>query len=245
MVELDLRQELLGQRHAAEEAHDDGRNEEERAQELAVTRGDWTGIFATKLGALPEWLLTQVEFSLLDTLGFMLLGMAMLKSGFLTGQWQQEQYRQVMQHALRIGFVPLALLAAWVMWTGFATLPTYGTGFAWSFLFRIPLAVGYAALFGLWTLAHGGKKGMQRVKAVGQMALSNYLLSSLVMTFLFYGWGLGQFGDWPRARLYLLLPPMWLAMLLWSPLWLGRFRYGPAEWLWRCLEQRRLLGLKR
>lgn len=215
------------------------------AQELAVTRGDWAGIFAARLGALPEWLLTQVEYSLLDTLGFMLLGMAMLKSGFLTGQWQKEQYRQVAQHALRIGLLPLAALAAWVMWTGFATLPTYGTGFAWSFPFRIPLAVGYAAFFCLLAGAHRGKGWLARVGAVGRMSLSNYLLSSLAMTFLFYGWGLGQFGYWSRAQLILCLPPLWLAMLLWSPLWLARFRTGPAEWLWRCLEQRKLLPLMR
>jgi uncharacterized protein len=43
-----------------------------------------------------------------------------------------------------------------------------------------------------------------------------------------------------RASLYLLVPPVWALMLLWSPWWLRRFAYGPFEWVWRSLSRAEL-----
>ena len=76
--------------------------------------------------------------------------------------------------------------------------------------------------------------------AAGRMALSNYLATSIVMTTLFYGIGGGLYGTLSRAELYGFVGGMWGVILLWSPLWLAHFRYGPAEWLWRSLARRRL-----
>jgi uncharacterized protein len=77
------------------------------------------------------------------------------------------------------------------------------------------------------------------------MALSNYLLTSLIMCALFYGWGLGLFASVSRAEVYIYVLMMWAIMLLWSPLWLSRFRQGPMEWLWRSLIDLRLAPLRR
>ena len=69
------------------------------------------------------------------------------------------------------------------------------------------------------------------------MAFSNYLGTSIVMTTIFYGYGLGLFGDVSRWPLYLICVGMWAVMLLWSKPWLDHFRYGPLEWLWRSLAR--------
>ena len=50
---------------------------------------------------------------------------------------------------------------------------------------------------------------------------------------------------WGRAEAYALLPPLWALLLLWTPLWLARFRYGPAEWLWRSVARGRAQPLRR
>ncbi|MDU2734531.1 MAG: DUF418 domain-containing protein, partial [Mixta calida] len=71
------------------------------------------------------------------------------------------------------------------------------------------------------------------VCCVGRMALTNYLLQSLICTTLFYRFGL--FLHFDRVHLLLLVPLVWLANLLLSTLWLRRFRQGPLEWLWRRL----------
>ncbi|WP_153002639.1 DUF418 domain-containing protein, partial [Sphingomonas endophytica] len=80
--------------------------------------------------------------------------------------------------------------------------------------------------------------------AAGRVALSNYLACSIVFSGVFYGWGAGQFARWDRALLYLPLPAAWGAMLVWPRWWLARFHYGPAEWLWRCATQGRVVTLR-
>jgi uncharacterized protein len=67
------------------------------------------------------------------------------------------------------------------------------------------------------------------------MALSNYLLQSIVMTTIFYGYGLSLYGEVPRlAQMLFVLALMGIQLVL-SPWWLARFRFGPAEWAWRSL----------
>ena len=70
---------------------------------------------------------------------------------------------------------------------------------------------------------------------VGQMALSNYLLQTLLCTSLFYGHGLGQFGNFPRVEQIITVLAASLLQLIFSCLWLRYFRFGPFEWLWRSL----------
>lgn len=205
--------------------------------EIAAVRAGLSAIVAMKLAAFPgEWLWGFL-FTAFETLGFMLLGMAMLKSGFLTGNWDGEQYRRTARHCFLIGLPPMAALAAWVVASGFAPLPTYGVALAWSLPFRIPLTVGWAALI-LWLLARRGAHPLAvRLAAAGGMTLSNYLLTSIVMTGIFYGWGLGLFAQVRPALLPLFVLASWAAMLLWSPWWAARFGPGPMERLWRALAR--------
>src|SRR5262249_44167348 len=74
-----------------------------------------------------------------------------------------------------------------------------------------------------------------RLAAVGQMALTNYLMTSLICTFIFYGWGLGYFARIERGPLYLFVIAIWGLQLIVSPIWLSYYRFGPVEWVWRSL----------
>ena len=93
--------------------------------------------------------------------------------------------------------------------------------------------------------ARPGGRITERLAAAGRMAFTNYLTTSIVMTTLFYGYGLGWYGTLSRAALYPIVFAMWAAMLLWSPAWLARFRYGPFEWLWRSLARLELQPMRR
>jgi uncharacterized protein len=81
--------------------------------------------------------------------------------------------------------------------------------------------------------------------AVGRAAFTNYLGTSIVAAFVFYGWGLGLYGHASRAEAWLLVPVVWVLMLAWSKPWLDRFRYGPLEWLWRSLSRGSLQPIRR
>lgn len=204
-------------------------------QEIALYRDGFPVILRHHLASYPGDWFWNLPFTAFDTLGFMLLGMAMLKSGFLTGRWEAGQYWRTARHCFIIGLIPMAALAAWIAGGGFAPLPALGTGLAWAFPFRIPLAVGWAALI-LWLFSRSSTSLLSsRLTAVGRLALSNYLGSSVLMCALFYGWGLGLFAHVRLALLPLFVFAVWGIMLTWSPWWESRFALGPAEWLWRSL----------
>ena len=67
------------------------------------------------------------------------------------------------------------------------------------------------------------------------MALTNYLSTSVICMFLFTGAGLAWYAQLQRHELYYVVFAIWALQLIWSPLWLSQFRYGPAEWAWRSL----------
>ena len=107
------------------------------------------------------------------------------------------------------------------------------------------MTIGWAALIMLLIKTVASDAVRARLAAAGRMAFTNYLATSVVMTTIFYGYGLALFGSVPRAALYLFCFAMWAAMLLWSKPWLDRYRYGPLEWLWRCLTYRTVFPLKK
>ena len=75
----------------------------------------------------------------------------------------------------------------------------------------------------------------RRFAAVGQMALTNYLMQTIICTTIFYGHGFGKFGTMSRTELFGVVIAVWIVELIWSPMWLARYRFGPFEWLWRSL----------
>jgi uncharacterized protein len=170
----------------------------------------------------------------LETLGLMLLGMAGYKSGFLTGSWTRRRYAQVA--GVLVG-ASLALYghAAWrILADDFAPL----TYFPWDQIYVSAMhpfsALGYAALI---MLVFRPGALADRFAAVGRAAFTNYLGATLIGTLLFYGFGLGLFGELSRGEAWLIVPFVWALMLLWSKWWLDRYRYGPFEWAWRCLAR--------
>ena len=95
------------------------------------------------------------------------------------------------------------------------------------------------ALLGIiMLLCHAGCRSWlgRALAAVGRMALSNYLLHSLLCTSIFYGFGLGLYGSVERTGQMGIVVSIWVLQLLISPLWLRHFRFGPAEWVWRTLS---------
>ena len=111
-------------------------------------------------------------------------------------------------------------------------------------LLRPLLALAYAALVILAVRSGTVPWLTERLAAAGRMAFSNYLGTSLVMTTIFYGYGLGLFGQLHRAQLYWLVLGQWLLILGWSKPWLRRFRYGPFEWAWRSLARFELVSFR-
>ncbi|MCP4574525.1 MAG: DUF418 domain-containing protein [bacterium] len=96
-------------------------------------------------------------------------------------------------------------------------------------------SLGYAGGVAWLALTRRGRILLRPVAAVGRMALTNYLMGSVVFGFIFYGHGLGLFGRLSPGQAFLAAPALFAVQLLISPLWLRFFRFGPCEWLWRSL----------
>ena len=106
----------------------------------------------------------------------------------------------------------------------------------------VPMAIGIAAAVMLACRGRGaprldralsGLSLYDRLSACGRMALTNYLMQTVICTTIFYGHGLGLYGYVDRKGQFWITLGVWCLQLLWSPLWLRYFRFGPAEWLWR------------
>ncbi|MEF7562269.1 DUF418 domain-containing protein [Bacillus infantis] len=95
------------------------------------------------------------------------------------------------------------------------------------------LAASYAIMIALMADTEKGSRLLMPLTWVGRMSLSNYLFQSIVCTLIFYGYGLGFYGDISMAGGTLLAVGIYLFQILLSRLWLTRFKYGPFEWLWR------------
>lgn len=214
------------------------------AVELARMRGGWGGI--VRHLAVDQWSspLFLLAIGGAETLGLMLLGMAGLKSGFLTGAWDRAAYVRVALWGYGIGVAGMLALMAVDVRSGFDSLTVFAADIAGATPFRPLVMAGNAAVGILW-LTGGGGGFRPRVIAAGRAAFSNYLGTSLAMTALFYGWGFGLFGRIDRAMLVPVVLAAWGAMLLWSKPWLDRYRHGPLEWLWRSLARGRPQKMRR
>ncbi|HBQ7141524.1 DUF418 domain-containing protein YeiB [Klebsiella pneumoniae] len=194
--------------------------------EAVSNRADMLSDNLLALGAQYGWQLA----------GMMLMGAALMRSGWLKGQFSLRHYRRTGALLVAAGMA-VNLPAIFVQWY-------LAWDYRWcAFLLQAPRelsaplqAIGYAALaWGYWPqLCRFRLVGA--IACVGRMALTNYLLQTLICTTLFYH--LGLFMRFDRLQLLAFVPPIWAVNLLVSSLWLRRFRQGPVEWLWRQLTLR-------
>lgn len=214
------------------------------AEQMLVYRGDYAGIVYHRFiehGAQP--FASALQFGA-ETLGLMLIGMALAKSGFLGGTWPIGRLRTWSGRCLGIGIIANLALLAWQVASGLDTWVVATSTFVWSVPFDVMMSIGYAAMFMGLAQRFAGSAMVARVAAAGRAAFTNYLGTSIIMTFLFYGYGLGLFGEVSRAACYLFVIAAWALMLLWSKPWLDRYAYGPMEWLWRSLARWQLQPIR-
>lgn len=213
-------------------------------QTRLIAGGDYPGYVAYMAGTHAGDLALFVFIWLFETLPLMLIGMALYRIGLFSGGFDARKQRAWGWIGVIAGGMVSLLIALWVRQNGFTFYGTQSAQVGFSFLPRLPMVLGYAALLALWGPRATGWLG-SRVSAAGRAAFTNYLGTSIVMLFVFHGWGLGLFGQLGRTPLYGVMLITWALMVLWSKPWLETFRYGPLEWLWRCLTYGKLFALRR
>jgi len=211
-------------------------DEKALAKEIAEMRGGYLSVighYAPVISDAQGQLFYRFGFC--DALGMMLIGMGLLRLGFLSAQLSSRAYLWTAVVGYAAG-LPAGFLCVWKVWTShFHPVAMVRWEFMPYELARLPVALAHAAVV-LMIVKSGSLAWVIRPLArVGQTALSNYLGTSVLVTLLFNGYGLGLFAKLPFYRLFYVVAAVWAVNLLLSTLWLRHFRFGPMEWLWRTL----------
>jgi uncharacterized protein len=170
-----------------------------------------------------------------DWVGMMLLGMALYKNGFLPGRLSRKTYAWIAVIGLSLSW-GISGFCAWKTWsTHFDLFKTLLWVFIPYDLARVTGALGNAALLLVLLKAGAFKWLFRRVAAVGQMALSNYLLTSITMMTVFVWGSWHWYGYVEYYKVYYAVAAMWIFNMTFSSIWLLYFEFGPVEWVWRSL----------
>lgn len=210
--------------------------EETRQAELAERGSNYLQAAAAGARVMNENLAFVVPVYLLwDALAMMLLGMAFYRLGLLTGKRSKQFYLRLTLGGFLVGLAANGWELYRSVESGYDVIVLFSYFQGTYHVGRVGMAFGWMGLVML--LCQGGLlTGIRgRLAAVGRMALSNYLMQSLICLFLFTGAGFGLVGGLERWALYPVVIAIWILQLWLSPWWLERYAYGPAEWLWRTL----------
>ncbi len=176
-----------------------------------------------------------------DMLAMMFLGMALFGWGFFTNKLSTSTYFIWLLLGYGIG-IPLGWLLYKNGWIGFATQGVAAYADQWRvshevFLEfrRLLLTMGHASLLMLVFRSNIVPWLMKALANVGQMAFTNYLMQSIICTFFYYGYGLGNYDKLRFHQLYYVVFSVWIFQIIFSAIWLKYFRFGPFEWVWRSL----------
>jgi uncharacterized protein len=186
------------------------------------------------------------EMRLPKLLAMFLLGFYAYRRGFFQNLSRHRAViRRVLVYGLILGLVGNIAFAA--LAGKEAVLPPSPKGIAGviSYAFGVPaLALFFVALVATLWQKEAWRRLLAFLAPVGRMALTNYLLQTIICVLIFYGYGFGQFGKFGARAATLIALVIFLFQVVMSAIWLKYFSYGPMEWIWRQLTYRRRLNLR-
>ncbi len=216
---------------------------EDAAEHTKIMKSDYPTVanYIRKLSL--EGQTKYLIYGIWDPLALMLLGIALFKWGYLTLQWSKSNYIKIAIIGYAVG-LPLVIYDFYYAFINFPNHEAYlthmeKTSIEWMNLIypvqRICLVMAHSSLI-LLIFQAGWFKGLfERLRAVGQMAFTNYIMHSLLCTFIFFGYGLNYYAEVEYYKIYYVVLGIWILQLIYSPIWLRYFLFGPLEWMWRSL----------
>ncbi|WP_420381519.1 DUF418 domain-containing protein [Novosphingobium sp.] len=211
------------------------------AEDHAILIAPFFAAIRLRLATAPWLPLQTTGATFTETLPLMLIGMGLHRAGLWTGAWRRRTLAWMAGLGIGLGGAMTVALAWWIAARDFPPRAMFGVIQTLTALPHLMMALGYgAALMLSWPLVCHTRIGLA-LAAAGRTAFTNYLGTTIVMTALFSGWGLGLAAWLPRGYLPLFIPLGWLAMLAWPQRWLTTHAQGPFEMVWRRLTW---LGVK-
>lgn len=210
-------------------------SKEKLQEEVDNYRKGYGGVMTQRAPVMRKLNFVPVYFpGGVDIWALMLIGMALFKLGVLQGERTPGFYVRLALAGYGIG-IPVNALSTYGMFaSNFDIVATIFWNAPYQ-IGRVSVALGHASVLILLAKSMRMRWLTDRLAAVGQMAFSNYISHSLVYALVFYAPGLRMMGQLQRYQLYYVVFGMWILNLVWSPIWLRHFRFGPLEWCWRSL----------
>jgi uncharacterized protein len=214
------------------------------ANEISNYQGNWSQQMQSRVpAALGMHTGAFIFWSFWRATGLMLIGMALFKFGIFSAAGTRRFYWTAVVLAIVVG-LPIVMYGAhrnfaagWDMTRFFfGGIPNY-----WGSLF---VSMGWVSVIMLACKDKILSKVRSALADVGRMALTNYMMQTLICTTIFYGHGFGYFGEISRVGQILVVFAVWAFLIPFSVIWLRHFRFGPFEWLWRTLSYMKLQPMR-
>ncbi len=212
---------------------------------VETMRGTFWDSLAGNFGEWASTIIPELIDFLPTTLGLMMIGAGLFRLGFYHGERNPRLYPILIAMAAA-GLIAMAFQAWQSVSAHFPFPQAFGLYQVANTVLCLPVALGYAAVLILAGRSVLGRVLLYPLACVGRMAFTNYLTQSLIMTAIFYG-GRGShpphFGEVNDAGLLPCVLAIWAWQLVASTVWMSLFRYGPFEWVWRCLTYKRWMPI--
>lgn len=214
--------------------------------ELDAYRGSWLEQMPNRMiGAMFFQTFMFAIWSFWRVTGLMCIGMAMFKLGVFQGKRSATTYATMCIIGLGVGLSLSAYGVHWNTQRDWAMESSFFFGSEFNYWGSLFASFGYVGMVMLVCKLPGMLQWLTPLAAVGRMALTNYLLHTIICTMIFYGHGFGYFGRVERTGQIAIVVGVWIVQLILSPIWLRSFEFGPFEWLWRSLTYWRVQPMLR
>lgn len=220
--------------------------QEEIERQIEAHQGSWWEI---RKEHAPGVVMFQTFYFLLwgawRLCGVMMIGMGLYKLGVFSAQRSTRFYVLGALIGYAIGQSLTWYGVTQFMAHDFDGIKAWTQDFLYNYVGSVFTAFAHVCVVMLVVRSGMAQTFLRALAAVGRIALTNYLMQSIIATTIFYGYGFNMFAKWDRPEVMGVVVAIWVFQLIISPIWLSAFRFGPAEWLWRSLTYWRLQPFKR
>lgn len=184
------------------------------------------------------------RFGLWDVLCMMLVGIAFFKWDMLSAEKSFVFYGRMVAIGYLIG-LSINYYELRIILDGQFSLLAFSQSSLTYYFGRVAICLGHIGLIMMFCKSNLLPWLKSSLAAVGKMALTNYIMHSLICMIIFTGVGFGLFGQLQRYELLYVVFSIWIFQLIISPIWLHYFHYGPMEWLWRNLSYQKVHPIRK
>ncbi len=196
------------------------------------------GYFSNVVSLLPGNVSFQSSYiyksGFFDAIGMFFIGMALFKWRVFSAKLRSTTYLRMVLLGYGIGLTINFFEIRYIIHHEYDFIAIYKATFTYD-IGRFAVSMGHIGLIMLMCKHSWVKWLNHQLAAVGRMALTNYIMQTIICIFIFDGFGLGFFGQFQYYQLYYVVFAIWLIQMIYSPIWLRYFQMGPLEWLWRSL----------